>query len=101
MSMHSEPIKIPDSGRLVCTVKLKPFDSPILSVFEYKIDTGADFTTISKETLHRLNYTNKWIDENKKLSKGSTTVATGEEIESYYVEIPMISIYGVRGRNYQ
>lgn len=107
MSMHNafqenqcEKIKIPDSGRISCSVKLRQQDSPIMRKYRYKIDTGADFSTISKDILHDLGFTDKWIDDNKKLSKGSTTVATGEEVESYYIEMPMISVHGVRGSNY-
>ena len=32
--------------------------------------------------------------------KGKTTTATGEEVESYYIHIPFISIYGARGKDY-
>jgi len=77
---------IPASGRIVCNVKIRPYNSPILRNFEFKIDTGADISTISKETLYSLGYTEKWITANKKPTKGSTTVAFGEVIESFYVE---------------
>ena len=93
-------LNILDSGRIECEVSIKPYNSPILEVYRFKIDTGADFSTVSKAVLHKLGYTDDWINTNKKLSKGSTSVATGEEIESYYVNLPFISIYGVRGVNY-
>ena len=93
-------VVIPNSGRVVCNVKIRPYDSPIMRSFEFKIDTGADFSTVSKDTLYTLGYTDEWINDNKKPAKGSTTVATGEVIESFYVELPLVNIYGVRGRNY-
>jgi len=91
---------IPASGRIVCNVKIRPYNSPILRNFEFKIDTGADISTISKDTLYSLGYTEKWITTNKMPTKGSTTVASGEVIESFYVELPLINIYGIRGVNY-
>lgn len=100
MSIELEKIKMPDSGRIICRVLIRPFDSPIMMRFLYKIDTGADFSTISKDALCELGYTSEWIATNKKPSKGTISVATGEEVESFYVEIPLINIYGVRGRNY-
>ena len=93
-------LRILESGRIVCNVKIRPYDSPILRVVEFKIDTGADFSTISKETLHALGYTPYWIDVNKKLMKGTTSVATGEEVKTYNVCLPFISIYGAKGMDY-
>jgi len=93
-------VNIPKSGRIVCTVYLRPYHSPILQDFDFKIDTGADFSTISKDTLYELGYTDSWINKNKTLMKGITTTATGEEVESYYIRIPFISVYGARGKDY-
>jgi len=45
-------------------VKVRPYNSPILRVLEFKIDTGADFSTISKETLYALGYSEDWINTN-------------------------------------
>jgi len=93
-------LTIPKSGRIACKVNIRPYDSPILQDIYFKIDTGADFSTISKDTLYDLGYTNEWIDANKKLLKGTTSVATGEEVETYIVCLPFISIYGARGKDY-
>ena len=93
-------LSMPESGRIVCNVKIRPHDSPILRVVEFKIDTGADFSTISKETLYALGYTPNWINENKKLMKGTTSVATGEEVKSYNIHLPFVNIYGAKGINY-
>jgi len=93
-------IAIPDSGRIVCRVQIKPFDSFLLEPVEFKIDTGADFSTISKSALLELGFTESWIEANKKPMKTSTTVASGEEIISYYIKLPIINIYGIEGTDY-
>jgi hypothetical protein len=67
---------------------------------EFKIDTGADFSTISKDVLYELGYDINWINRNKKQSERPISVASGEQIESYYIELPIINIYGVEGKNY-
>jgi len=84
----------------MCDVYIKQYESPLMQATEFKIDTGADFSTISKDALFKLGYTADWIDDNKKLSKKPISVASGEEIESYYINIPVINIYGIEGRNY-
>ena len=91
---------IPDSGRISCFVKIKPYDSPILRAFKFKIDTGADFSTISKSTLYELGYTDYWISTNKKLQEGYTSVATGEKVDTYNVYLPFVNIYGAKGIDY-
>jgi len=93
-------LKIPKSGRIACKVNIRPYDSPILQDIDFKIDTGADFSTISKDTLYDLGYTDEWIDANKKLMKGTTSVATGEEVETYNIHMPFINVYGARGKDY-
>ena len=93
-------IKIPESGRIECEVHIKPYDSHLMRAVRFKIDTGADFSTISKSTLNMLGYSTQWIETNKKPSESSTTVASGEEIMSYYVRLPLVNIYGVEGTDY-
>ena len=93
-------LKIPDSGRMLCEINIKRCDSPLMQAFEFKVDTGADFSTISKETLYKLGYNAEWIHKNKKLSEKPTSVASGEEVESYYICLPVVNIYGLEGKNY-
>lgn len=93
-------IAIPESGRVECRVHIKPYDSHLMRAVRFKIDTGADFSTISKSALHRLGYSSQWIEANKNPAVSSTTVASGEEIASYYVRLPLINIYGVEGTDY-
>ena len=93
-------LEIPKDDRIVCFVKIRPYNSPIMNSYEFKIDTGADFSTISKSALYDLGFTDEWIEKNKKPSKGSTSVATGENVESYDIHLPYINIYGAKGFNY-
>ncbi|MDR2572395.1 MAG: retroviral-like aspartic protease family protein [Oscillospiraceae bacterium] len=93
-------LKILDSGRIMCEIYIKPYNTSLMKAVEFKIDTGADFSTISKDALYRLGYTSDWIDKNKKPSNRPISVASGEEIESYYIKLPIINIYGVEGVDY-
>jgi len=93
-------INIPESGRIECEVHIKPYDSHLMRAVMFKIDTGADFSTISRSALNILGYSTQWIEANKKPTVSSTTVASGEEIKSYYIRLPLVNIYGVEGTDY-
>jgi len=93
-------LDIPEDDRIVCSVKIKPYNTSIVKSYDFKIDTGADFSSISKETLYDLGYSDEWINTNKKLAEGITTTASGEKVESYYVFLPFINVYGAKGINY-
>ena len=58
-------IAIPDTGRIECIVQIKPYDAYLMEPIRFKIDTGADFSTISKSVLHELGYTEAWIELNR------------------------------------
>jgi len=93
-------IAISKFGRIGCEVRIKPYNSYLMRNVTFKLDTGADFSTISKSALHNLGYTEEWIEKNKMPVESSTTVASGEEITSYYVKLPLINIYGIEGTDY-
>ena len=93
-------LKIPETGRVECRVHIKPYTSSLMEPVDFKIDTGADFSTISKSTLHTLGYNNCWIDKNKQPMASSTTVASGEKVISYFIKLPIINVYGIEGIDY-
>ena len=83
-------------GRAIIYVKLKPFNSKILESKEFKIDTGADLSTISKGYLIDLGYSKEWINKNIKLDPySSLSRAGGEEEPAYFIQIANASILGL------
>ena len=69
----------------------------------YKLDTGANRTTIDLKRLYKLGYDINWIRENGKLLQGveSPTVATGEAIDDCYsICLPEIRIGKYTGENW-
>ena len=93
-------LAIPESGRIECRVSIKPYDSLLMKDIKFKVDTGADFSTISKSALRDLGFSDDWIEENKEPVATSTTVASGEEVVSYNIRLPLINIYGIEGTDY-
>ena len=77
-------------------------NNPKMLDFPYKVDTGANSTTINTETLYRLGYDNNWIKMGKELlGTERPTVATGEPINNcYIVALPEIQIGGYVGFNW-
>lgn len=65
----------------------------------FKLDTGADFTTIEKRDLIDFGYSYEWIKSNAIKMTGNTTTATDQPVDAYYVKIPLINIYGYEAKN--
>jgi len=93
-------LDIESSGRTFCPIYISRFNSAEMIPINFKIDTGADFTTISKSTLCKLNYSLEWIDKNKIPAATPASVASGENIPTYFVPLQSISLFGVAGINY-
>ena len=62
---------------------------------EYKVDTGADFTTISRNDLLALGYDEAWIKTNGRLLASSTTTADGSKAPSYVIKFPLLNLQGL------
>jgi len=76
-------------------VFLKPFGEVILKSVEFKLDTGADVTTISKSTLNDLGYNNDWITANAVTNAEMTMQSAGVEKKSaIYVILPAVNFFG-------
>ena len=97
-------IKIPfvDFGRVYMRVDIKPLGKTILAPIEFKVDTGADLTTISKEDLVYLGYDIAWINNNAIVFKDEEkpTTASGDKINAGYVRLPIINILGYEGKEW-
>ena len=87
-------LEIDNSGRTYCEVYIKPHNSLIMKCVFFKIDTGADFSTISKSVLSDFGYSEGWIEANKIASKFGISTASGEVVASFYVPLN-INIYGI------
>ena len=95
-----EVFKLDESGRASSRIAFKPYNSNAMSFLSFKIDTGADFTTIPKEYLFKLGYDDSWISQNVILKKGSVTTATGTIVETHIVQLPLLNFYGYEAVNW-
>lgn len=89
-------------GRVYVPIHMKPLDGVTLSPIEFKVDTGADTTTISKYALGVLGYSMDWIKQNAVILKeeDKPTTAAGHKINAGYVQLPLINILGYEGKNW-
>jgi len=89
-------------GRVYVPINIKPQDNVSLFPVRFKVDTGADTTTISKEDLVRLGYDIDWINQNAVIFKDENkpTTASGDRINAGYVQLPLINILGYEGKHW-
>jgi len=83
-------------------IHIRAPESPAMSYLNYKVDSGANRTTISRDFLFDLGYNEDWIKKGELLiGDERPTVATGEPIEDcYIVSLPEISIGDNVGYNW-
>ena len=75
---------------------------PLMLDLPYKVDTGANSTTISRKALQALGYDDNWVKVGRQLTGTERpTVATGEPIENcYMITLPEIQLGGYVGYNW-
>ncbi|MCL2498852.1 MAG: retroviral-like aspartic protease family protein [Defluviitaleaceae bacterium] len=80
-------------GRAFLRLDIKPeYDSTMRPV-RMKVDTGADFTTLSKITLASLGYDNYWIQKNAITGKKyNLSTAAGDEEEVGLIQLPVVNL---------
>jgi len=88
-----------EQGRVLLPIYIKPYHDTTMLLLDFKVDTGADFTTISKSDLRELGYSRSWIDRNI-FEDGSATTASGEYIAIGFICLPFINILGYEARNW-
>jgi hypothetical protein len=95
-------ISFGEYGRLYVPINIKPLHDVTLRKAFFKVDTGADTTTISKKDLHKLGYGMDWIKQNAVVyeDKDKPSTAAGEKINAGYVQLPIINILGYEGKNW-
>jgi len=69
---------------------------------DFKVDTGADYTTISKVALARIGYDMGWIKQNAVAfeDKDKPTTADGTKVNAGYIQLPLINILGYEGKQW-
>jgi predicted aspartyl protease len=89
-------------GRVLLPVFIKPYNKTTMRYLEFMVDTGADYTTISKQTLIALGYGKDWLNQNtvtiKETAKPKT--ATGEKVNAGFIQLPLINLLGYEAKNW-
>jgi len=95
-------VKFNHRGFAYVRVYIRAPDAPPMSHLSYKVDTGANRTTIGKDFLFDLGYDEAWIISGELLTGDDRpTVATGEPIDDcYIVSLPEICIGDYVGYNW-
>jgi predicted aspartyl protease len=91
-----------EHGRAYVPIYIKPYDKITLSDIAFKVDTGADASTISKADLIILGYDLDWIAKNAVVFKedDKPSTATGDKVNAGYVQLPLINILGYEAKNW-
>ena len=89
-----------EQGRVYLPVAIKPQERTVMLPVRFKVDTGADSTTISKDVLIYLGYDMDWIKQNVFIfrDEDKPTTASGDRIKAGYVQLPLINILGYEGK---
>ena len=95
-------VKFSPLGFAIIDVAVRPCNSPTMEIVKYKVDTGANCTTIGKKRLLGLGYDEDWIKLGKLLEGDERpTAATGLPIDDCYeVVLPEIRIGDWVGYNW-
>ena len=90
--MLAREVSIDQYGFVVMPVDIKHRHSPIMKSVSYKIDTGANCTTINHERLSELGYDEAWIRKGRLLIDAERpTLASGVSVnDCYRVILPEI-----------
>jgi len=96
--MHTFNFK--EFGRVFIPIYVKPLNENALKRANFKVDTGADKSTISKYVLSELGYDFDWINKNVSIfkDKDKPTTASGEKVNAGYIQLPLINILGYEAK---
>jgi hypothetical protein len=74
---------------------MKPFENTVLSRVLFKVDSGADLTTISKKELLLLGYSYEWIESNMIADLTRTLSRAGGKAEpAHYIQVQVFNLLG-------
>lgn len=93
-------IEFKEFGRVYLPIFIKPYGNSIMKHIDFKVDTGADSTTISKKVLSDLGYSMNWIELNAFVFSDADkpTTASGEKVNAGFVQLPLINLLGYEGK---
>jgi hypothetical protein len=89
-------IELDDNGFAYMPIYAKHNDNPKMTMLSFKVDSGANRTTVSHDWLNALGYDDNWIKTGL-LMEGDErpSVATGQRVnDCYRVALPEINIGG-------
>ena len=77
--MKVNEVKFDKFGFAYVRLYVKPNNAETMMYLPYKVDSGANITTISKNRLNRLGYDDDWVRKTGRSLEGANrpTVATG------------------------
>ena len=95
-------VKFNHLGFVLVDVYVKARNSPAMALLKYKVDSGANRTTIGRDFVHNLGFDDNWIRAGELLTGDERpTLATGEPTEDcYIVTLPEVNIGGFIGYNW-
>ena len=81
---------------------IRPSKTSLMSGFPYKVDTGANSTTINRKALYGPGYDDNWVKTVRRLTgiERPTIAAGGSLDECYIVALPEIHLGGYVGYNW-
>lgn len=94
--------KISPSGFIYADIDIRPRHTVTMDTFRFKVDTGANCTTISIAHLIELGYDEAWILKGKRMmGRAAPVLASGEILKDCYeVILPEIRIGSWVGYNW-
>ena len=97
-----QEVKFNTGGFALVEISVKPNGSVAMEKITYKVDSGANCTTISAKRLNELGFDDNWIHSGKPLvGANAPTVASGLPLDDCYeVILPQINIGGWVGYNW-
>jgi hypothetical protein len=100
--MNEHIFSLVEQGRAFIPIHIKQNDGHILLDVDFKVDTGADVTTISKMDLLQLGYDAAWIERHVVIHPDTDkpTSADGEKLNAGYIQLPLINILGYEGKSW-
>ena len=95
-------VKIDEKGFVMLRIYIKPCSGSSYPLLEFKVDSGASSTTISKKDLLDLGYDDDWIKQGNLLTgKERPSTASGEVLDDCYkVILPEIRLGKWTGYNW-
>ena len=87
--IHTERLQ-PDTGRKIVPVFFQRYNNISLKRVRFRLDSGADISTIRKPDLNKLGYSMNWIEKNMKSADIKLGVADNTARDAFYVEIPLM-----------